>query len=69
MSAQWEIQLPVPTAVVDVTDRAVRLPDIDALLTLINEGAYDDHLEAILAAGHGRKRERRGLRRPYGLTR
>lgn len=47
-------------------DTDVRLPDLDALLALINEGAYDDHLEDILAAAHGRKRARRGLRHPYG---
>lgn len=50
-------------------DRIVRLPDIDALLELINDGSYDDHIEAILAAGHARKRERRGVRRPYGVPR
>lgn len=52
----------------ELMDRAVRLPDIDALLALINDGSYDDHIEAILAAGHARKRERRGIRRPHGLA-
>lgn len=53
----------------DPIDAACRLPDIDALLELINDGSYDDHIEAILAAGHARKRERRGVRRPYGVPR
>lgn len=56
------------TPIIDL-DRVCRLPDVDALLELINEGAYDEHIEAILAAGHARKRTRRGVRRPYGLTR
>lgn len=54
------------TGIIDL-DRVIRLPDIDALLQLINDGSYDEHLEAILAAGHARKRERRGVRRPYGI--
>lgn len=54
----------------DRTDALVRLPDVDALLELIVTGAYDDHLEDILAAAHGRKRERRSsIRHPYGTLR
>ena len=45
----------------------LRLPDVDALIALINEGAFDTHLEDLLAAAHGRKRERRGRRVPYGV--
>jgi hypothetical protein len=48
-------------------DLPVRLPDMDAIIELINEGHYDDHLEDLLAAAHGRKREKRGCRRPYGV--
>ena len=50
-------------------DTPVRLPDMDAIIELINEGHYDEHLEDLLAAGHGRKREIRGKRRPYGIVR
>lgn len=53
----------------DPLDLAVRLPDVDALLDLITSGAYDAHLEDILAATHGRKRARRGQRHPYGTLR
>ncbi len=53
----------------DPVDRQVRLPDIDALLELLTSGAYDQHLEDILTAAHGRKRERRpNSRHPYGLA-
>ncbi len=55
-------------AILRMVDSAALLPDVDALIELVNEGAYDDHLEDILAALHGRKRERRGHRRPYGRT-
>ena len=41
----------------------LRLPDVDALLELICEGAYDEHLEDILSAAHDRKRARRQPRR------
>lgn len=61
----WELPA-AKVAEFDPIDRSVRLPDLDALLALINSGAYDEHLEAILAAAHGRKRARRGIRRPYG---
>ena len=54
--------------IIDLTgpDLPVRLPDMDAIIELINEGHYDAHLEDLLAAAHGRKRERRGNRVPYG---
>lgn len=44
-------------------DAELRLPDVDALLELIVEGAYDEHLEDILSAAHDRKRQRRAQRR------
>lgn len=41
---------------------------VGELLAAIADGMLDDRLEEILAAAHGRKRARRGVRRPYGLT-
>jgi lantibiotic modifying enzyme len=35
----------------------------------INDGALDKDIEAILAAGHGRKREMRNINMPYGMRR
>jgi hypothetical protein len=58
-----------PALDLDPLDLAVRLPDVDAVLDLITSGAYDEHLEDILAAAHGRKRAKRGLRHPYGTLR
>ena len=43
----------------DRSQALLRLPDVDALLDLITEGAYDEHLEDILSAAHTRKRVRR----------
>lgn len=63
MSA-WQ---PEPQVIISLGDLPVRLPDMDAIIELINEGHYDDHLEDLLAAAHGRKRERRGSRVPYGV--
>lgn len=41
--------------------------DIDLLLEQLINGDLDEHLEAILAAGHSRKRARRGVRRAHGV--
>lgn len=41
--------------------------EIQVFLDAINEGRADEYLEAILAAAHGRKRQRRGVRVPYGV--
>lgn len=42
---------------------------VETLLDDITNGEYDDYLEAILAAAHGRKRAKRGVRHPRGLGR
>lgn len=41
--------------------------DIQKILDFVNEGLYDPYLEALLAAGHSRKRRLRGVRSPYGV--
>ncbi len=43
--------------------------EVDVLLDKLLNGDLDEHLEAILAAGHARKRQRRGVRRASGLPR
>lgn len=43
--------------------------EVDVLLDKLINGDLDDYLEAILAAGHARKRARRGVRRAQGLPR
>jgi hypothetical protein len=40
-----------------------------AVIDAINDGALDKDIEAILAAGHGRKREMRNINMPYGMRR
>jgi hypothetical protein len=58
-----------PARVIDLRDMPARPVDVDAVIELINEGQFDQHIEDLLAALHGRKRERRGHRRPYGRAR
>lgn len=42
--------------------------ELQAILDAINRGDADKYLEAILAAGHSRKRLLRGVKVPYGIT-
>lgn len=42
---------------------------VQDFLDQITLGVYDDDLEAILAAAHGRKRAKRGVRNARGLGR
>jgi hypothetical protein len=40
---------------------------VDQVLTAVKKGDLDPFLESILAAAHGRKREKRGIYAPRGL--
>ena len=41
--------------------------ETDRLIEQINAGELDPHIEGLLAALHGRKRLRRGVRNSHGL--
>lgn len=42
---------------------------MEQLLVDITNGEYDEYLEAILAAAHSRKRDKRGVRNSRGMPR
>lgn len=66
MPNEWHPEYVRPRpSVQPVLDRS----SLQVLLDQITCGHYDDDLEAILAAAHGRKRAKRGVRNPRGLGR
>lgn len=65
MSA-WSPEAVPQQIITSVADRNLA---VEALLDAIALGHLDDQLEAILAAAHGRKRAKRGVRNARGLSR
>lgn len=58
-----------PDSVVSALGRINATFALQPFLDAITNGEFDDDLEAILAAAHGRKRAKRGVRNPRGLGR